>query len=286
MAAVHIVTDSSCDLTADEAEHLGVDIVPLSIRFGDKEFTDRVDLSVDEFYRRLNEAAELPETAAPAPGAFEQVFRRAAENGASAVVCVNLSSDLSATIQSAQNAARAVADTIDVRVVDSHSITGGLGSQVIAAAESARDGVSADDIVAMVNDMAQRTHVLGALDTLENLKKGGRIGNAQALLGNLLSIKPLIDVSTGKVEEAGKARTRKKALRWLADRLLEVPVVERLSVCHGEAPDLDEFLEMLAPRFPRDEIRIALIGAVIGTHGGPRVMGVTWQEPTGAQRPD
>jgi DegV family protein with EDD domain len=286
MAAVHIVTDSSCDLTADEAEHLGVDIVPLSIRFGDKEFTDRVDLSVDEFYRRLNEAAELPETAAPAPGAFEQVFRRAAENGATAVVCINLSSDLSATIQSAQNAARAVADTIDVRVVDSHSITGGLGSQVIAAAESARDGVSADDIVAMVDDMAQRTHVLGALDTLENLKKGGRIGNAQALLGNLLSIKPLIDVSTGKVEEAGKARTRKKALRWLADRLLEVPVVERLSVCHGEAPDLDEFLEMLAPRFPRDEIRIALIGAVIGTHGGPRVMGVTWQEPTGAQRPD
>jgi DegV family protein with EDD domain len=286
MAAVHIVTDSSCDLTADEAEHLGVDIVPLSIRFGDKEFTDRVDLSVDEFYRRLNEAAELPETAAPAPGAFEQVFRRAAENGASGVVCVNLSSDLSATIQSAQNAARAVADTIDVRVVDSHSITGGLGSQVIAAAESARNGVTADDIVAMVDDMAARTHVLGALDTLENLKKGGRIGNAQALLGNLLSIKPLIDVSTGKVEEAGKARTRKKALRWLADRLLEVPVVERLSVCHGEAPDLDEFLEMLAPRFPRDEIRIALIGAVIGTHGGPRVMGVTWQEPTGAQRTD
>jgi DegV family protein with EDD domain len=286
MAAVHIVTDSSCDLTADEAEHLGVDIVPLSIRFGDKEFTDRVDLSVDEFYRRLNEAAELPETAAPAPGAFEQVFRRAAENGASGVVCINLSSDLSATIQSAQNAARAVADAIDVRVVDSHSITGGLGSQVIAAAESAHNGVTADDIVAMVDDMAARTHVLGALDTLENLKKGGRIGNAQALLGNLLSIKPLIDVSTGKVEEAGKARTRKKALRWLADRLLEVPVVERLSVCHGEAPDLDEFLEMLAPRFPRDEIRIALIGAVIGTHGGPRVMGVTWQEPTGAQRTD
>ena len=283
MAAVHIVTDSSCDLTADEAEHLGVDIVPLSIRFGDQEFTDRVDLSVDEFYKRLNEAVELPETAAPAPGAFEQVFRRAAENGADAVVCINLSSDLSATIQSAQNGARAVTDVIDVRVVDSRSITGGLGSQVIAAAESARDGVGADDIVSMVEDMAARTHVLGALDTLENLKKGGRVGGAQALLGTLLSIKPLIDVSTGRVEEAGRARTRKKALRWLADRLLDQPAVERLSVCHGEAPDLEEFLDLLAPRFPRDEIRIALIGAVIGTHGGPRVMGVTWQQPTGAQ---
>jgi len=282
MAAVRIVTDSSCDLNADEADELGIDIVPLSIRFGDKEFTDRVDLSVDEFYRRLAESAELPETAAPAPGAFEQVFRRAATNGADAVVCINLSSELSATIQSAQNAARAVEDTIPVHVVDSRSITLGLGSQAIAAAESARDGVGADDIVAMVQDMAQRTRVLGALDTLENLKKGGRIGGAQALLGNLLSIKPLIDVSTGRVEEAGKARTRKKALQWLADRLLEQPAVERLCVCHGEAPDLDEFLDLLAPRFPREDIRIGVIGAVIGTHAGPRVMGMTWQTPSGA----
>jgi DegV family protein with EDD domain len=282
MAAVRIVTDSSCDLTAEEAAHLGVDIVPLSIRFGDKEFTDRVDLSVEEFYRRLNDAADLPETAAPSPGAFEVVFRKAAENGADGVVCINLSSDLSATIQSAQNAARAVSDTIDVRVVDSRSITSGLGSQVAAAAEAARDGATADDIEAMVESMSRRTRVIAALDTLENLKKGGRIGGAQALLGNLLSIKPLLDVSSGKVEEAGKARTRKKALRWLADRLLEEPAVERLSVCHGEATDLDEFLELLAPRFTRDDIRIGLIGAVIGTHGGPRVIGVTWQQPAKA----
>jgi DegV family protein with EDD domain len=175
-----------------------------------------------------------------------------------------------------------VEGTIDVRVVDSHSITLGLGSQVVAAAEAARGGASADDIVAMVESMAQRTRIIATLDTLENLKKGGRIGNAQALLGNLLSIKPLLDVSSGKVEEAGKARTRKKALRWLADRLLEEPVVERLSVCHGEAPDLEEFLDLLAPRFPRDQIRVGVIGAVIGTHGGPRVMGVTWQRPTEA----
>jgi len=282
MAAVRIVTDSSCDLSSDEADELGIDIVPLSIRFGDKEFTDRVDLSVEEFYQRLAESPELPETAAPAPGAFEEVFRRAATNGSDAVVCVNLSSELSATIQSAQNAARAVSDVIPVHVVDSRSITRGLGSQVIAAAEAARDGSTPDQIVAMVDDMARRTRVLGALDTLENLKKGGRIGGAQALLGNLLSIKPLIDASTGRVEEAGKARTRKKALQWLADRLLEQPAVERLSVCHGEAPDLDEFLALIAPRFPRDSYRIGLIGAVIGTHAGPRVIGVTWQEPTGA----
>src|SRR4051794_27084567 len=139
MAAVRIVTDSSCDLNTDEADELGIDIVPLSIRFGDKEFTDRVDLSVEEFYQRLAESSELPETAAPAPGAFEEVFRRAATNGAEGVVCVNLSSDLSATIQSAQNAARAVGDVIPVHVVDSRSITLGLGNQVVAAAEAARD---------------------------------------------------------------------------------------------------------------------------------------------------
>jgi DegV family protein with EDD domain len=279
MAAVRIVTDSACDLDNDEAAALGIDIVPLSIRFGDEEFTDRVDLSVEEFYRRLAESSALPETSAPAPGAFEAAFQRAADAGADAVVCINLSSDLSATIQSAQNAARSLEGKLDVRVLDSHSITAGLGTQVLAAAAAARDGKTADEIVALVEELASRTHVLGCLDTLENLKKGGRIGGAQALLGNLLSIKPLLDISSGKVEEAGKARTRKKGLRWLADSVLERDAVESLCVYHGEAPDLDELLEMLAPRYTRADMRIGLIGAVIGTHGGPRVMGVTWVDP-------
>ncbi len=279
---VRIVTDSACDLTQEEADQLDISIVPLTIRFGADEFTDRVNLGVSEFYRRLAGSDELPETAAPSPGAFEKAFRAAADAGADAVVCINLSSELSATIQSAQNAARSLEGVVDVRVVDSRSITMGLGSQVLAAAEAARDGATADEIVAMVEDMASRTHMLGALDTLENLKKGGRVGGAQALLGTLLSIKPLIDVSTGRVEEAGRARTRKKALQWIADRLLEEPAVERLAVCHGEAPDLEDFLGMIAARYPREQLRIALIGAVIGTHAGPRVMGVTWQRPPGA----
>src|SRR5205814_7020562 len=120
--------------------------------------------------------------------------------------------------------------------------------QVIAAAEAAEAGKPVDEIAAMAESMASRTKVIGCLDTLENLKKGGRVGGAQALLGQLLSIKPLIDVSTGRVEEAGKARTRKKAFQWLADRLLEQPAVERLNVCHGEAPDLDEFLGLISSR--------------------------------------
>ena len=277
--AVRIVTDSSCDLSREDAAAHDVEIVPLSIRFGDSEYIDGVDLSVDEFYEKLATAATLPETAAPAPGRFEEAFRRAVEQGADEIVCINISSDLSATMQSAQNAARALEGTARVEVIDSRSITMGLGSQVLAASEAARGGADADAVVDLVNDMVKRTHVMGALDTLENLRKGGRIGGAQALLGNLLSIKPLLDVSSGRVEEAGKARTRKKALHDLAQKVLTLPSVERLYVCHGNAPDLDEFLTLLGAKYPRDTIGVTKIGPVIGVHGGPRMMGVTWLDP-------
>jgi DegV family protein with EDD domain len=276
---VRIVTDSAADLPAAEAEALGVEVVPLSIRFGDKEYTDGVDLTVEEFYAKLAASAELPETSAPSPGAFDAAFRRQGEAGADAVVCVNLSGGLSATVQAAQNAASGLAGELDVRVVDSRSITSGLGTQVRLAAQAAADGASADDIVALVESLSARTHVLGALDTLENLKKGGRIGGAQALLGSLLSIKPLLDISSGEVEEAGKARTRRKALEWLRDQVFALPKVEHLVVAHGMAPEVDTMVEMLAPRYSRDELSIATIGPTIGTHGGPRVMGVTWVDP-------
>jgi DegV family protein with EDD domain len=274
---VRIVTDSSADLSADEVDRLGIEVVPLSIRFGSEEYTDGVDLTVEQFYEKLASSADLPETAAPAPGAFEEAFRRQAQAGADAIVCINLSSGLSATYQSAQTAASA--GDLDVRVVDSRSITSGLGTQVTLAAEAAAGGASADDVVALVEGLVGRTHVMGALDTLDNLKKGGRIGGAQALLGSLLSIKPLLDISSGEVAEAGKARTRRKALEWLRDQIFALPVVEHLCVAHGMAPDLDEMLALLAPRYPADTIRVTTIGPTIGTHGGPRVMGLTWLDP-------
>ncbi len=274
--AVRIVTDSSCDLTDEEVAAHGIEVVPLTIRFGDEELEDRTELSVEAFYEKLAASAVLPETAAPAPGKFEAAFRRQQEAGADAVVCINLSSDLSATMQSARNAAKGVADSLDARVVDSRSITSGLGTQVLLAAEAAAGGASADEVVALAEGLARRTHVVGALDTLDNLKKGGRIGGAQALLGSLLSIKPILDISSGKVEEAGKARTRKKALEVLRDKVAEAGAIEHLCITHGLAPDEAETLDLLAPLYPREQIRVGLIGPVIGTHGGPRVMGVTW----------
>ncbi len=276
---VRIVTDSAADLASGEIEELGVEVVPLSIRFGSTEYTDGVDLSTEQFYDKLASAADLPETAAPSPGAFEAAFRRQAEAGADAVVCINLSSGLSATMQAAQNGAKALDGELDVRVVDSRSITSGLGAQVRLAADAAAGGAAADEVEALVRDLSGRTHIIGALDTLENVKKGGRIGAAQALLGSLLSIKPLLDISTGVVAEAGKARTRRKALQWLRDKVFERPSVEQLTIAHGMAPDLDEMRALLAARYPADEIRVTTIGATIGTHAGPRVMGITWIDP-------
>ncbi|HSL56299.1 MAG TPA: DegV family protein [Acidimicrobiales bacterium] len=277
MAGVRIVTDSSCDLSDDEVGDLGIGIVPLSIRFGSEELVDRTELDVHEFYRRMATSDALPETAAPAPGAFEVAFRAAADEGADAVVCINLSSQLSATFQSARTAAGAT--DVDVRVVDSGSITAGLGTQVLIAARAAADGASADEIVALVEGLRPRTRVYGVLDTLDNLKKGGRIGGAQAMLGSILSIKPAIDLSSGAVQEAAKPRTRKKALQWLADKVAEHGEVEHLAVMHGEAPDIDEFLDLIGQRYDRSSIRVGHIGAVIGSHGGPRVIGACFLTP-------
>lgn len=279
MTGVHIVTDSSCDLSEAETTTNSIGIVPLSIRFGDEEFIDREELSVEDFYAKMASTGLLPETAAPSPGRFEQAFRGAAAVGASAVVCINLSGELSATVQSARNAATAVSGDIDVRVIDSRSLTGGLGTMVLEAAAAARNGADADAIVALVESMIPRTEIFGALDTLENLKKGGRIGSAKALVGSMLSVKPLIHIGDGAVEEAGKQRTRKRALEWLRDQLFEAGPIEQLAILHGEAPDIDVFLDMIAERYPREQIRLGKIGAVIGTHGGPGVIGMCYLRP-------
>ncbi len=273
---VRVVTDSACDLPDDLIDRHGIEIVPLTIRFGGEELVDRKELSTDEFWRRLAESDVLPETSAPAPGAFEQTFRRLAGDGATGIVCINLSSKLSATMQAAQVAAKAAQDACPITVVDSLQVSMGLGSLCLTAARRAADGDSLASIVANVTDRRARTKLYGTLDTLEYLKKGGRIGNARALLGSMLAIKPVLEVLDGEVEEAGKVRTRSKALRLLVDRVKEGPF-ENLCVLHGNAPDVDELLDLLEPLAPRDQIVVGQIGPVIGTHAGPRVIGVTFQ---------
>jgi DegV family protein with EDD domain len=278
---VRIVTDSSCDLPAAVADEWGIEIVPLSIRFGDEEFIDREELTTAEFWTRCVNSDKLPETAAPAPGQFEQTFRRLAAEGATSVLVLSLSSALSATMQSAQLAARTVETDpdidLDVRVVDSRTLTMGLGTIVLACARLARGGATIDATEALAHDLVARTHVFGALDTLENLKKGGRIGNAKALLATALSIKPIIEVTGGTVEQGGKQRTRSKALAFLVEKVKSYDGnIENLAVLHADCSDVDVFVEMLRPHYP-GEIVVGEIGPVIGTHGGRGTIGVAFQ---------
>jgi DegV family protein with EDD domain len=274
--SIRVVTDSSCDLPQSLVDALRIEIVPLTIRFGDEELVDRDELDTDEFWHRLEHVKALPETAAPSAGAFEAKFRELLARGATGIVCINLSSHLSATMQAAQVAAAAVARDIPVQVIDSQSASMGLGNLCLTAARRAADGDSLESIVNEVVNRRDRTKLFATLDTLEFLKRGGRVGNARALLGTVLSIKPVIEVREGVVEEAGKVRTRSKALRLLAAKASEEKI-EHLAVLHGNAPDLDELLELLEPVFPRDDIITGVVGPVIGTHAGPRVIGVTFQ---------
>lgn len=278
---VLVITDSSCDLPADVADDLGIEVIPLTIRFGDEEFVDRAELSTAEFWTRCVNSATLPETAAPAPGLFEQAYRHAAARGVSSVLVVSLSSALSATMQSAQVAARSVTAEpdvdLDVRVVDSRTISMGLGTIALACARAAEDGAGIDEIEQLANDLVERTRVYGALDTLDNLKKGGRIGNAKALLATALSIKPIIEVTGGVVEQGGKQRTRSKALKHLVDTVAGYDGgIENLAVMHADCSDVDLFVELLAPYSPGD-IVVGEIGPVIGTHGGRGTIGVAFQ---------
>jgi DegV family protein with EDD domain len=273
---VRIVTDSACDLPEPVCDDLGIAVVPLTIRFGEREFVDRKELSVDAFWRELEASPVLPETAAPSVGAFEEVFRRLGDEGADGIVCINLSAQLSATMQSAQVAAKALDGEIPIEIIDSQSASMGIGNLVLHAARRARAGASVGDIVAEVESRRSRQHVYAALDTLEYLRKGGRIGGAQALLGSVLSIKPVIEVVEGAVEPAGRVRTRSKALRFLVDQVPVGANIESLSVLHANAPDLDEFLSMLRPLVPEADVTVGIIGPVIGVHTGPRVMGIAW----------
>jgi DegV family protein with EDD domain len=279
---VRIVTDSACDLPQELADHWGIVIVPLSIRFGDEELLDREQLSVEEFWSRCVTSPTLPETAAPAPGQFEAAFTQLAAEGATGIVVVSLSSALSATMQSAELAARSVAtSSLAIRVVDSRTLTLGLGTIALACARLASDGASIDEVERLAGELADRTVVFGALDTLENLKKGGRIGNARALLGTALSIKPIIEVRGGVVEQAGKQRTRSKALAHLVDTLGEYEGrIENLAVLHADCSDVDAFVEMVRAHYPGD-IVVGDIGPVIGTHGGRGTIGVAFQTPAG-----
>jgi DegV family protein with EDD domain len=277
--AVRVVTDSASDLPPEVCEQLGIEVVPLTIRFGEREYVDRKDLTTEAFWQQLESSPVLPETAAPSVGAFEEAFRSLHAAGADGIVCVNLSARLSATMQSAQLAAKALDGICPIEVVDSESASMGTGNLTLHAARRAAEGADVDTITKEVVARRSRQRLFATLDTLEYLKKGGRIGGARALLGSMLSIKPIISVVDGGVEEAGKVRTRSKALQFIIDRIPEGNV-ESMCILHSAPVDLDHFIELVQPKVPGAEMVVGHIGPVVGVHVGPGALGLTWIERT------
>lgn len=277
MAGIRVVTDSAGDLDADVAAEHGIEIVELDVRLGDIGPETTRTWSPAEFWRQCAMTPELPETSAPSPGAFAKAFEAAADSGADGVVCVTISSKLSATYQAAVAGAEAAGGRIQVRVVDSRSVTMGEGLMVLEAAGAARSGGSLDEVEAAVLGVRDKVHVYGAFDTLDNLRKGGRIGGAQAFIGSLLSIKPVIEVRDGQVEAESRQRTRTRSLEYLARKVTEAGAVDEVAVVHAAAPDVDTVVDRLAASFPRDRILISYVGPVIGTHAGPGTIGVCFK---------
>ena len=272
---IRIVTDSACDIPQALVEKYNITIVPLTFSFGDKEFIDRVSLTAEEFWKHCADSPILPQTAAPAPGQFTQAYRTLIQQGASGILVISLSRELSATMQSAETGAKEPGVTVPVRFVDSRSASMGEGITVIAVAKMAAAGASLDELEAAANNFASRTKVFGALDTLENLKKGGRISNTKAFLASALAIKPIIEVREGKLEEGGKERTRGKALAFLIEKIKSAGEISDLAVLHAQCSDIDSFVAQLKT-IHSGEIIVSDIGSVIGSHTGIGTIGVTY----------
>jgi DegV family protein with EDD domain len=278
MARIRVVTDSACDIPEEIARRLNIDIVSLSIRFGDEEFTDRVDLSPEEFWAKCKASKTLPETSAPSPGAFQAAYERAKADGCDGVIALTLSALLSATNQSAVTGYKELADALPVQVVDTKAVSMAQGLLVIDVAELAATGADLDQLVAHAESLVTKVGVVAMLDTLEHLIKGGRVGGARALLGQVLSIKPLLELKDGVVAEAGRQRTRSKALVAIADVAKSHAPLKRFALVHGASSEVAALEALVADVTTENAIIVTDMGPVVGTHGGPGIIGLCWIE--------
>ena len=276
-ARIRVVTDSAADLDRAVAAEHGVSVVHLDVRIGAFGPDITSTWSPEEFWERSARIAELPETSAPSPGAFKEAFSALADEGAEGIVCITLSSKLSATYQAAVVGAESVTDGIRVRVVDSQFATMAEGLTVLDAVAIAEAGGDFEAVAAAAVASSGRMQLFGALDSLDNLRKGGRLGSAQALLGGLLDIKPVLEIRDGVLELESRPRTRSRSFERLASKVREAEDLERLAVVHAAASDVDLFVELLAASFPRDRISVGWLGPVIGTHVGRGTIAVAAQ---------
>lgn len=269
---VHVVTDSTSDIPKEIAAELGITVVPLTISFGAESFRDGVDLAADEFYARLMTVKDLPTTSQPPPALFKYNYEHLISRGE--VVSVHLSQKLSGTIESARAAARDLAPD-KISVVDSGSVSMGLGLCAIAAARAAKDGASREECVAIAESVASRLRVAVAFETLEYLRRGGRIGRAKAFLGSLLRLKPILTVKDGETFPVTRVRSRQKALDELFALVDGPGEIEQICVFHTTTPaDADALAGRIRARRPGVPLVLGRFGPVLGVHGGPGMLGI------------
>lgn len=274
MPQVRIVTDSTSDLSSAVCDELGISQVPLTVFFGEVAYRDRVDLDSDQFFRMLAKSGELPKTSQPSPARFEETYRRLAADG-SEIVSIHLSARLSGTVRAAEIARDTLRGKARVEVIDVSSASLGLGLIVMAAARLAKQGAEVREIASLVRRLSPNVHLLFFVDTLEYLQKGGRIGRANALLGALLNIRPILKLEDGEIHPVEKVRTRSKAIDRLVEFVELFPHVDELAVVYSnESTDLENLLRRIDPIFPRDRIILGKYGPVVGTHAGPNGLGV------------
>lgn len=277
--AIRIVTDSTCDLTAEHVKELGIDIVPLKVRFEDREYTEGVDITIKDFYKMLAESSTLPSTSQPSPEDFERIIRPHLENGDD-VVAITLSEALSGTYQSASIAKKNLRSN-RIHVIDSKSATLGLGDLVTKAVALVKKGAAAAHIAETITDYAARLHIIAVIDTLKYLHKGGRLSSLSTALGGVLGIKPIVGVVDGKVEMLGRARGTNGAFEWVCKKYADYKVDKSLGAFFGysETPErMHALIATCKEKLSLPEYTFGSIGSVIGTHAGPGVAAIGFYE--------
>jgi len=272
---VRIVTDSVADLPSGVAEELGITVIPLNVRFGTDVYRDGVDLSAEQFYRRLKDSQVIPVTSVPTPAAYTEAYDRLAE-ATDEILTIALSARLSATYDVALHSVGLMKRKCRVEVVDSRCAVMCQGFIVMAAARAAQAGASLDEIKEVVECNIPRVGFHAAFDTLEYLRRGGRIGAAQAFLGSMLKVNPIITLKDGVVEPAGRTRSRAQAIDHLFEFAISYSNIEEMAVEDADCADEAEALvERLSDRFPRERIYRSKMAPVIGTHTGPHTLVVS-----------
>lgn len=275
--AVRIITDSTCDIPVAEGERLGIDIVPLKVLFGEREYVDGVDLSNQEFYSMLRSSDKLPSTVQVNPDGFAALFRRYVDAG-DEVLGLFISAELSGTFQSARIAGEMISSD-RIHLVDSRNVSFGLAVLVYEAIKRRDAGDGAGDIASHIGRLRERLTLYGAVNTLKYLKMGGRLSASSALIGGLLSIKPIVAIEDGKVVAAGKARGDTAAYQWMIERVKrEEPDPEyEVIFAHSDAAEsCAVFRNQLGKEYPLVSSREIRIGSVVGTHAGPGCVGISY----------